>query len=74
MATVCGDWTVGAKAEAERRLRSLFHESRGDMVGAGTIVVAGSGRHVVRVQLHFAGGQKRPGRLFATLPLSREGG
>lgn len=74
VAAVCGDWTVGAKAEAERRLRSLFHESRGDTEGAGTIVVAGSGRHVVRVRLHFEGGQKRPGRLFATLPLTREGG
>lgn len=53
---LCGDWTVGAKAEAESLLRSLFHESRGDTAGAGTIIAIG--RHVVRVQLQSEGGRR----------------
>ena len=60
--------TVGTKAEAERPLRHLFHESRGDTVGAGLgHMWSESGYNLTVVDVEAR-------KLVCTLPLAREGG
>lgn len=66
--------TVGTKAEAERPLRHLFHESRGDTVGAGTIAAAGLGHMWSESGYNLTVVDVEARKLVCTLPLAREGG